>query len=162
MARFQLHCVCTVLFSVISHSTSNCKTARDDSINSRYLKLSLFMRSSQKRHLHHGAQSRSRHNPRTAQGMHVTQWRNPKRPSSLSQPSLQAAGQFWMILGLGCLRWSYCLPVPSQSISLCLNISVLKILIMIHMTEASYIICVQHRHGNQHTTKKCYFRIQPT
>lgn len=111
MARFQLHCVCTVSSSVISHSASNCTIAIDDSIHSRYLKVNLFMRSGQKYHLHHGAQSTSGHDPHMAQGMHITQWQNLKRPSSPSQLSLQAARRFWMILGLGCLCWSYCLPV---------------------------------------------------
>lgn len=163
MARFQLHCVCTVLPSVILHSTSNCTIASDGSIHSRYLKRTLFMGSSQKHHLHHGARSTSGHNPHTAQGMHVSQWQNLKRPSSPSQLPLQAARQFWMILGLGCVCWSYCLPVPSQSISLCLNISVLKILICMHVTEASWMICVQQGNGNQHTAKIIrYFCIQST
>lgn len=95
MARFQRHCVCTVLSSVILYSASNCTIASDNSIHSRYLKLTLFMQSSQKHHLHHGAQSRSGHNPHMAQGMHITQWQNPKRPSSLSQLSLQAAKFGW-------------------------------------------------------------------
>ena len=158
MARFQLYCVCTVLFSVILHSASNCTTASDDSIHPRHLKLTLFMWSSQNHHLHHGARSRSWHNPHAAQGMCAAQWQNhPERTSSPSQSS------FWMILGLGCLCWSYHLPVPSQSISLCLNICMSKILLRIHSTAASWITCVQQRHGNQHTEKMIRsFCIQPT
>lgn len=71
MARFQLHCVCTVLSSVILRRASNSIVASNNSFHSRYLKLTLFMQSSQKHHLHHGAQSRSGHDPHTAQGM---QW----------------------------------------------------------------------------------------
>lgn len=94
MARFQLHCVCTVLSSVILHSASNCTIASDDSIHSRYLKLTLLMRSNQKHHLHHGAQSRAGHDPHTAQGMHITQWQNLKRSSTPSELSQQLASNF--------------------------------------------------------------------
>lgn len=155
MATFQLHCVFAVLTSAILQHYNNS--------SSRYPKLTLFIQSSQKHHLDYRPQARSGHDPLTAQRLHITQCQNQMWPSSPNQLPLVAARQFPMIWVLGCLHWSYGLPVPSQSFSLCLKIAVSKILIRIRMNEDSRSTCVQQRHGNHHTAKIIwYFCILPT